>query len=271
MPPPRPVRRTTDEEFEALAGLCERLSGFGEYLPFDYVDGFLTAVVCAPLRVPLEQVALALAGEAYERACADPLSQAEALAALGARVAAIETALDPEALLDAPDALRLDPLLMQVDEAARERWVAAGRPADEELWFRPGAFWAEGFLAGRERLADALGWPAAGSAGDEALQPLLAPLRLLHEPSDSEAFAAGVAAMRGRGPAAGTTAGGPPDDTLEQELMDDALFAVQDLRLAWIDEAPRVAPRRVEATPGRNDPCPCGSGRKYKKCHGAAA
>ncbi len=23
--------------------------------------------------------------------------------------------------------------------------------------------------------------------------------------------------------------------------------------------------------PGRNDPCPCGSGRKYKKCHGASA
>jgi hypothetical protein len=22
-------------------------------------------------------------------------------------------------------------------------------------------------------------------------------------------------------------------------------------------------------TPGRNDPCPCGSGKKYKKCHGA--
>ncbi|MBW2362419.1 MAG: SEC-C domain-containing protein, partial [Deltaproteobacteria bacterium] len=22
---------------------------------------------------------------------------------------------------------------------------------------------------------------------------------------------------------------------------------------------------------GRNDPCPCGSGHKYKKCHGAAA
>jgi len=25
------------------------------------------------------------------------------------------------------------------------------------------------------------------------------------------------------------------------------------------------------STPGRNDPCPCGSGLKYKKCHGAAA
>ena len=22
---------------------------------------------------------------------------------------------------------------------------------------------------------------------------------------------------------------------------------------------------------GRNDPCPCGSGRKFKKCHGAGA
>ena len=23
------------------------------------------------------------------------------------------------------------------------------------------------------------------------------------------------------------------------------------------------------ANVGRNDPCPCGSGKKYKKCHGA--
>jgi preprotein translocase subunit SecA len=30
-------------------------------------------------------------------------------------------------------------------------------------------------------------------------------------------------------------------------------------------------PVRAEKTPGRNDPCWCGSGKKYKKCHGAAA
>jgi hypothetical protein len=30
----------------------------------------------------------------------------------------------------------------------------------------------------------------------------------------------------------------------------------------YIREGPKI---------GRNDPCPCGSGRKYKKCHGAAA
>jgi preprotein translocase subunit SecA len=28
-------------------------------------------------------------------------------------------------------------------------------------------------------------------------------------------------------------------------------------------------PVTVEKEPGRNDPCPCGSGKKYKKCHGA--
>ena len=28
-------------------------------------------------------------------------------------------------------------------------------------------------------------------------------------------------------------------------------------------------PARAESLPGRNDPCPCGSGKKYKKCHGA--
>ena len=29
-------------------------------------------------------------------------------------------------------------------------------------------------------------------------------------------------------------------------------------------------PVKVEKKAGRNDPCPCGSGKKYKKCHGAA-
>ena len=34
-------------------------------------------------------------------------------------------------------------------------------------------------------------------------------------------------------------------------------------------EAPK--PVRAAAKVGRNDPCPCGSGKKYKKCHGANA
>ena len=31
---------------------------------------------------------------------------------------------------------------------------------------------------------------------------------------------------------------------------------------------PKQAPVRAEKRVGRNDPCPCGSGKKYKNCHG---
>ena len=37
------------------------------------------------------------------------------------------------------------------------------------------------------------------------------------------------------------------------------------------DDGDNLAPYRREAPkPGRNEPCFCGSGKKYKKCHGAA-
>ena len=32
---------------------------------------------------------------------------------------------------------------------------------------------------------------------------------------------------------------------------------------------PPIEPVQADKTPGRNDPCPCGSGKKYKKCCGA--
>jgi preprotein translocase subunit SecA len=34
------------------------------------------------------------------------------------------------------------------------------------------------------------------------------------------------------------------------------------------DEPQTIEPVRVEKTPGRNEPCYCGSGKKYKLCHG---
>ena len=37
------------------------------------------------------------------------------------------------------------------------------------------------------------------------------------------------------------------------------------------ESAGKAAPATAEKTVGRNDPCPCGSGKKYKKCHGAGA
>jgi len=36
-------------------------------------------------------------------------------------------------------------------------------------------------------------------------------------------------------------------------------------------EEQKVQPVRVEKKVGRNDACPCGSGKKYKNCHGINA
>jgi len=44
----------------------------------------------------------------------------------------------------------------------------------------------------------------------------------------------------------------------------DPVFSAED---SEVEEAPAPAPPPAHK-PGRNDPCPCGSGKKYKKCHG---
>jgi len=36
-----------------------------------------------------------------------------------------------------------------------------------------------------------------------------------------------------------------------------------------LKETKKVDPIQGDGVPGRNEPCPCGSGKKYKKCCGA--
>ncbi len=54
------------------------------------------------------------------------------------------------------------------------------------------------------------------------------------------------------------------------EVFGEAIWAVYDLRELWKSIGPRVEQvRKTTPDQGRNDLCYCGSGRKYKKCHGA--
>jgi hypothetical protein len=57
-------------------------------------------------------------------------------------------------------------------------------------------------------------------------------------------------------------------DELSDLLLSDA-FLWDDL---VPENPPKAVARQLEASPGRkvgrNEPCPCGSGRKYKHCHG---
>ena len=53
-----------------------------------------------------------------------------------------------------------------------------------------------------------------------------------------------------------------------QRRTDMSRMRTQHSDLTTNGEQQSRGPVRVEKTVGRNDPCPCGSGKKYKSCHG---
>jgi preprotein translocase subunit SecA len=62
-------------------------------------------------------------------------------------------------------------------------------------------------------------------------------------------------------------------DALEREFQKKKQRELEQARAVSSSsaEANGAAPRRTGEKVGRNDECPCGSGKKYKKCHGAEA
>jgi SEC-C motif domain protein len=79
-----------------------------------------------------------------------------------------------------------------------------------------------------------------------------------------------------------SSAGGPTDDDGTVEFIargvtrgtpfaqrERSRFRRTDGRWYYVDGTAVAEPIRRTAAPGRNDPCPCGSGKKYKRCHGA--
>ena len=68
-----------------------------------------------------------------------------------------------------------------------------------------------------------------------------------------------------------------PEDVVDKEQVEEAARASDPKLTEGRQEvasgsAPeKTRPRNVGTKVGRNDPCPCGSGKKYKKCHGQAS
>jgi preprotein translocase subunit SecA len=59
-----------------------------------------------------------------------------------------------------------------------------------------------------------------------------------------------------------------PQPKLKTSREDDLGNTNQSVQNQDTREVQKTAPVRVEQKVGRNDPCPCGSGKKYKACHG---
>jgi uncharacterized protein len=239
------ARDSTDEDIQALEVLCERLAGFDERVSPEWLDGCMAALLAGPRAMTPVQWLPRLLGDAWERTFADPQDVQQALDTLQRRWQVLASQLEAQPLFDEPDLLRLSPLLGDHGNEARDALVAEGKLTAEQAedWPLFGELWALGVLEAIRTFA----WYDGSLRAIEALA------------QRDEAQLAADLALRY-----------PGQQLSRDELVDEACLALQDLRCYWVDHAPRPAPRRVEPTPGRNDPCPCGSGKKYKKCHGAA-
>ena len=253
------VRQNSPAELQAFETTCERLGGFDPEISLEWVEGFLTALAAGPV-LPDAGVWLPLmCGDTFERAFGDPPSADEARRALQLRLKVLCDQLDAEALMNDPQTMRLNPLMIEWTDADREQLVREEEvSAEEAAAMQTGAVWAQGFIDAVEA-QDALWQAPAGDEAGEAVGELLVQVAALLIPLEHEEYKTHVATHFPRG------------EPTRDELLAEAFWAVQDLRVFWADHAPRPATRRVEATPGRNDPCPCGSGIKFKKCHGASS
>jgi len=238
-------RQSNRAELDAFELVCTRLGGFARHINFEWADGFLTALAASMTWPPPEGWIEAFADDAFDRAFADPEDRTHALRVLKARISVLRDQVDAEALLDQPDLLRLQPLVAEPLPAAD------GLPA-----LRLGAEWASGFMNGLDMYRE--GFPREpGSDAAAGYDLLVGHIDVLCFDEGCEEHAAFLARWYdGKTPT-------------RDELWSAALFAVQDLRIWAVDAVPVPATRRVEKVPGRNDPCPCGSGKKFKKCHGA--
>jgi preprotein translocase subunit SecA len=106
-----------------------------------------------------------------------------------------------------------------------------------------------------------------------------APQRLAYSGPTEEAAGGGTLSRAGAAAAAGgSQRPARPRDELGMSARAASAGAGAGLPAAGPDprtlatnrsEEREKVPVSVEKEPGRNDPCPCGSGKKYKRCHGA--
>jgi len=114
--------------------------------------------------------------------------------------------------------------------------------------------WAEGYLLGVE-LADPR-WDEL--ADEEDYDNMLFPFLALTGDAKQMALEAGEEWMDEA-----------EETTMLDEIRTNIASHLLDVRQFWFDKSVPPTVRREGPKIGRNDPCPCGSGKKYKNCHGA--
>ena len=253
---------------EALEEVLDELRERDEAVPhWEFCEGFLTGLLCTRREIAQEEWLLVLLpGEMEAADDADgtgafesPGQRTRFLMHWLARETQLRAALEAD-VQDLNDPRALSPAVLdwrgmlyaaEADDRAPEGQAPAPEdaPSYAQMWaagfLAVPAIWSDDWAPPRDKeiaetMADAL--DCLGLLVEHDLAPAA------HNLFDDQA----------------------PPSVSEQRLNDfgEALWAVYDLHAIARALGPRIEPAQSDKV-GRNDPCPCGSGKKYKKCCGA--
>ena len=264
-----PEGALSNDQLEELDALLDELRIRGDEIPqWEFCDGFLTALVCTrrPIAAAEYMPMLLGDGEALELAegqalpklevFKDEAQQARFMELFELRMNEVREQLnkDVKSLADEaafqPEALDTRGAILMLPEAEQAELAGEEIPSFGQVWALGFMFvvenWAEDWAAPRDK---------------EAAQMLDAAMEFIVNLTEDDTDEPALNLYDDQGPA-----------STSQERVDafgESIWAVYDLHQLWKSMGPRQETIVKGEQPGRNDPCPCGSGKKFKKCHGA--
>ena len=254
------------QAFDELDALLDELRTRNDETPqWEFCEGFMAALLCCRRSIPAGEYLPVLLGTdevtgddaaGPDGSFADAVQQQRFMQLWLQRWQEVASALaaDVESLDDErayqPEVMDVRGAVASLEAAERSAMEGQELPSFGQVWALGFMFvvesWPEEWVAPRDKkLAARL---------DEALQAMVSMTEDDTEPPALCIF---------------SEDGAPSVSEARVDVFGDALWVVYDLYDLWRSMGPRVETVRNEATPGRNEPCWCGSGKKYKKCHGA--
>ena len=253
------------DAFDELDAILDDLrTRYDETPQWEFCEGFMAAVICTRRVIPVAEYLSALLGTPDQGEAPEPdggsfldaAQQVRFMALWEQRWAEVATALDSE-VDSLEDEHCYHPEVMDI------RGAVADMLPDEQATFKGedlpafAQVWALGFMFAVEYWPDEWNAPRDKDVAkwlDSALQAVVAMTEDDSAPPEVSPL---------------SEEGTPSTSIARLNAFGEAIWAVYDLRELWKTLGPRVETVRAAPTPGRNDACYCGSGKKYKKCHGA--
>lgn len=267
MTAPAPLEVEAFDELDAI--LDELRTRYDETPQWEFCEGFMAALICCRRQIPASEYLSVLLGledgvdpgdattQAPEQGSfADAAQATEFMSLWLQRWNEVAVALDAD-VQSLEDEAAYNPEVLDV------RGGVAALPPEEQAAMADEVLpsfaqvWALGFMFAVENWPEE--WtPPRDKEAAEVLNNALDAIVNLTDDDEGE-------------PEISVFSDDAPPSVSLARLNDfgDAIWAVYELRELWRGMGPRVETVHRAPTPGRNDPCHCGSGKKYKKCHGA--